>query len=34
SADSRMWGFLPTKNITGRSLVRYWPIDQFGPLAR
>jgi signal peptidase I len=34
SADSRKWGFVPTKNITGRTLFRYWPMDQIGALAR
>jgi signal peptidase I len=34
SADSREWGFLPTQNITGRTLFRYWPMDQIGALAR
>src|SRR5680860_1344270 len=34
SADSRKWGFLPVQNITGRTLFRYWPIDQIGALAR
>jgi len=34
SADSREWGFLPMQNITGRTLFRYWPLDQIGALAR
>jgi len=34
SADSREWGFLPMENVTGRTLFRYWPLDQIGALAR
>jgi signal peptidase I len=34
SADSREWGFLPLKNVTGRTLFRYWPLGHFGVLAR
>lgn len=34
SADSREWGVLPIQNITGRTLFRYWPLDQIGALAR
>lgn len=34
SDDSRIWGFLPMQNITGRTLFRYWPLDHFGALAR
>lgn len=34
SADSRQWGFLPIKNVTGRALFRYWPLGHFGALAR
>ncbi len=34
SADSREWGFLPIKNVTGRTLLRYWPLNHIGALAR
>ena len=30
SSDSRIWGLLPAKNITGRVLIRLWPIDRIG----
>ncbi|MDI6879357.1 MAG: signal peptidase I [Desulfitobacteriaceae bacterium] len=34
SDDSRIWGFLPIENVTGRALFRYWPLNHFGALAK
>ncbi|MFZ3372542.1 MAG: signal peptidase I [Desulfitobacteriaceae bacterium] len=34
SADSREWGFLPIKNVSGRTLFRYWPLNHIGALSR
>ena len=28
--DSRTWGSVPANSITGRALVRYWPLTNFG----
>ena len=30
SSDSRIWGVLSRKLITGRTLIRVWPSSQFG----
>ena len=30
SSDSRVWGTLPSENITGRALVRLFPITNIG----
>jgi len=33
SSDSRSWGTVPIKNIIGKALFVYWPVDQWGALA-
>jgi len=30
--DSRTWGPVPVKNISGKALVRYWPLSRLGRL--
>jgi signal peptidase I len=32
SNDSRYWGFLPSQNIIGRAIFRFWPGDRWGLL--
>lgn len=32
SYDGRGWGFLPRKNMIGKAIVRYWPLDRMGSL--
>jgi signal peptidase I len=28
SSDSHSWGFVPNKNVVGRALVIYWPLNK------
>ena len=32
SSDSRNWGPVPDKNIIGRAVFVYWPLDEMGSL--
>lgn len=32
SADSRYFGAVPTENLVGVALFRYWPLDRIGAL--
>jgi signal peptidase I len=32
SIDSRIFGLVPIKNITGKAVFRYWPLARFGRL--
>ncbi len=33
SRDSRYFGFLPEKNVIGRAMFRYWPLNRIGILS-
>ncbi len=32
SYDSHYWGFVPRKNLIGRAVVRFWPLNRLGGL--
>lgn len=30
SEDSRFWGFAPRKNVVGKAILIYWPLNRIG----
>ena len=32
STDSRFWGFVPKKNMLGKAIFRWWPLNRFGKI--
>ena len=32
STDSRFWGFVPQKNIIGKAIFRWWPLNRLGKI--
>ncbi|MCS5699975.1 signal peptidase I [Cyanobium sp. FGCU-52] len=32
SLDSHLWGPLPEREVIGRAVWRYWPLQRFGPI--
>lgn len=32
STDSRFWGFVPKKNVLGKAVFRWWPINRIGKI--
>lgn len=34
SADSRYWGFLPTKNVIGPAFLQIWPLNKIRLISR
>ncbi|KLU66668.1 signal peptidase I S [Desulfosporosinus acididurans] len=34
SLDSHYWGALPAKEVEGKAVLRYWPLQRFGTIAK
>ena len=32
SRDSRYWGFIPRKNLIGKAMLIYWPLNRIKPV--